>query len=213
MCTSTAKHVIILAHPGSTSFCRAIADHYAECVIEAGQHAVLRDLYAINFDPVLGAQERPGSADYKASAQVERELSVISGGDLFVLVYPVWFGGPPAILKGYVDRVLGANFAAHEVRVGARHPLLGGKSLLSFATSGTTSVWARDADHWLSSMHLAFETYVARVFGMTLQGHRDLTGIEGANARHAEECLQLVKATASNMCQMFETRMSIADVS
>src|SRR4051812_44732224 len=106
---SPARHAVILCHPDAHSFNHAIAETYCDAVRANGQEAILRDLYAIGFDPVLKANERPTLAGFAPSADVERELAVLRTCDVFVLVYPIWFGTPPAMVKGYIERVLGSG--------------------------------------------------------------------------------------------------------
>lgn len=209
MSRSVPKHVIVLAHPGERSFSRAVADRYVAAVSRLGHQTLVRDLYAMGFDPVLAAEEQPGRVGFHLSDAVAGEVTRIADGDVFVLVYPVWFGGPPAILKGYVDRVLGAGFAAHELHVGERHRFLAGKALRSFASSGTTSVWSRDSDHWLAAMHLAFESYIARVFGMSLSTPRDLTGVDQASTRQVEDKLDMVDRAATAICSELEAGRAV----
>ena len=96
------RHLIILSHPTPGSFNHQVAETYARSVVRHGQHAEIRDLYALGFDPLL-------RLDAQDARDAERAL--LEACDVLVLVYPIWFGLPPAITKGYVDCVLGAAFA------------------------------------------------------------------------------------------------------
>ena len=68
------RHVVILGHPAAQSFNASVAAAYCEAVEDCGQTAVLRDLYAIGFDPVLRDSERPGTADFAPAPDVAAEL-------------------------------------------------------------------------------------------------------------------------------------------
>lgn len=160
-----ARHLVVLGHPSPDSLNRAIAETYCAAVRECGQVAFLRDLYAESFDPVLRDAERPGQPGYAQAPEVARELKLLARSDVLVLVYPVWFGGPPAIIKGYIDRVLGAGFGADAVREGLDHPLLAGKKLVSLSTSATTRAWLEERGQW-EGMRQSFERYLTAVFGM-----------------------------------------------
>src|SRR3954467_1179436 len=103
--TSAPRHAVILCHPDPKSFNRAVADAYCDAVRKQGQEVMVRDLYAMGFDPVLKAEERPTVDNFKLSEDVEAEIALLASSDVFVLVYPIWFGTPPAMLKGYVERV------------------------------------------------------------------------------------------------------------
>ena len=129
------RPAVILCHPDPSSFNHAIAGAYCNAVRAAGQAVVLRDLYAIGFDPVLKAAERPTNVAAVYGADVLAEMDAIAGCDVFVLVYPIWFGTPPAMLKGYVERVFGAGVQPEALQGRVRTDLLGGTRLVSFSTS------------------------------------------------------------------------------
>jgi len=95
---------VILAHPSRKSFNCAVA---RACVaaLRANGHAVsFHDLYRERFDPVLPAKER--EKDVRLPAAIARHCREIAAAEGLVLVHPNWWGEPPAILKGWVDRVL-----------------------------------------------------------------------------------------------------------
>jgi len=95
---------IILAHPNPASFNHALAHAAAEALAAAGHVARLHDLYAEGFDPLLPAAEIASAAALPADlAAWCREVAAADG---LVIVHPNWWGGPPAILKGWIDRVL-----------------------------------------------------------------------------------------------------------
>lgn len=107
--TRRGRHTVILCHPEPHSFTHVIANAYCDVVRAAGQDVILRDLYALGFDPVLKGYERPTIENPVRSHDVTAELEIISGSDVFVLIYPIWFGSPPAMMKGYIERIFGAG--------------------------------------------------------------------------------------------------------
>lgn len=121
------RHAVILAHPDENRFNAAVARTWCEAARKCEHEAELRDLYRLGFNPVLKATEQPRPDLYAMSNDVAAELAVIASADIFVLVYPVWFGAPPAILKGYVDRVLGSGFSHGAIRERAHHQFMSGK--------------------------------------------------------------------------------------
>lgn len=159
------KHVVILCHPEERSFNASVAQTNCETVREVGHEAVLRDLYRMNFDPVLKATEQPGRSDFELENDIGQELDVIRGADAFVLVYPLWFGTPPAMMKGYVERVLGSGFSHRAVRARQYHPMLSGSRLMSFTSSGTTQQWLEEQGAWRSLRQL-FDQYIAHAFSL-----------------------------------------------
>ena len=196
----TPRHAVILCHPEANSFNRAIADTYCMAVKQNGHDAVLRDLYAMNFDPVLKAQERPTGDGFTPSPDVRQELELLAACDVFVLVYPIWFGTPPAMLKGYIDRVLGAGVDPKSVRDRSSHSILGGKRLLSFTTSAMSEPWLNEQGQWMSLRYI-FDHYLAHAFGMRSDDHVHFANISpGMEPRWAEQHLYEVGQQARRTC-------------
>lgn len=197
------KHVVIVSHPDPESFTLSVARTYCAAVEARGQTAVLRDLYRMNFDPVLKASERPVEEAFTPAADVKAELDLLAGAGAFVLVYPIWFGTPPAMIKGYIERVLGAgtSFAMISDHLHRpRHPLLGGKELLSFSSSGSTKQWLSDQGAWLS-LQTIFDGYLARAFWMSTPAHVHFDSVhEGLDQETVRGHLAKVEAQAQDMC-------------
>lgn len=95
---------VILGHPDPASFNHAIARTVAETLAANGADVRFHDLHAEGFDPLLQADEYVRGA--KLPPLVERHCQEIREADGLVIVHPNWWGMPPAVLKGWVDRVL-----------------------------------------------------------------------------------------------------------
>lgn len=100
--------LVIMGHPGTQSFCASLADAYVQGATDAG-HAVQRiDVRDLVFDPILHEGYRQIQAlepDLQAAQQALKEA------DHLVFIYPTWWGGMPALLKGFFERVLLPGFA------------------------------------------------------------------------------------------------------
>lgn len=196
------RHAVILCHPDPASFNRSIADTYCAEVERHGQEAVLRDLYAMNFDPVLKAQERPTISDFATSPDVDQELAILRGCDMFVLVYPIWFGTPPAMMKGYVERVLGSGVDPKAMKARSATSFLAGKRLLSFTTSATSAPWLSEQGEWLALRQL-FDHYLTNAFAMQPDEHVHFAGIvPDMEARWIEQHLYDVRQHARRTCAL-----------
>ena len=119
--------LIIYAHPEPTSFCGALRDVAVEAIIAAGHQVIVSDLYAEHFNPVAGRHDFSGVADrvrfhYQSeqmhAAQTQgfapdlaREQQRFADADLIITLFPLWWSGVPAIVKGWFDRVLAYGFA------------------------------------------------------------------------------------------------------
>ncbi len=100
---------VILAHPAEGSFNHAIAAQASAVLRELGHSVVVHDLYAEGFDPVMTAAEL--TRDAVLPEAIERFCREVGMADGLVIVHPNWWSAPPAILRGWVDRVLRAGRA------------------------------------------------------------------------------------------------------
>jgi NAD(P)H dehydrogenase (quinone) len=186
------KHAVILAHPIADSFCASIARTCIEQLGAMGHAAELRDLYAMGFDPCLKAREVPSDAGFHAASDVEAERRRLQDVDNFIFVYPFWFNAPPAMLKGYVDRVFSMRFG-YAPGFGGTEPLLTGRSLLSFSTSGAPDHWVNSTGA-LKALMAVFDLHVAAVCGMSVIDHVHFGGIvSNMQVDPAEEMLEQVR--------------------
>jgi NAD(P)H dehydrogenase (quinone) len=107
----------LYAHPLPDSFHAAIRDEARAGLGEAGHEVDLCDLYAEGFDPVLSAAERHGYHTLPDNrAPVEAYIRRVERAEAFVLSFPTWSFGLPAILKGFMDRVFipGVSFTLND---------------------------------------------------------------------------------------------------
>ncbi|RYD21902.1 MAG: NAD(P)H dehydrogenase [Lysobacteraceae bacterium] len=194
------RHAVILCHPDPHSFNHAVATAYCDAVRVAGQDVVIRDLYALAFDPVLKADERPTVESPVRCPDVTRELDLITGSDVFVLIYPIWFGSPPAMMKGYIDRVLGAGVSPADVQQQVRAGLLGNKRLLSFTTSATTNIWLNEQGQE-QGLRSVLDNYLVHAFGMHSQEHHRFDDITpDLSERVAQRYLRETALHAQRVC-------------
>lgn len=144
---SVMKFSIILAHPSNGSFNHAIAETAAKTLRDAGHEVCYHDLYAEGFDPILPFDEIPKGA--KLAPLVETHCAEIASADGIIIVHPNWWGMPPAILKGWVDRVIrpGVAYGFVEGDTGEGVPvgLLKARFALVFNTSNTEANREREA--------------------------------------------------------------------
>lgn len=137
------KTLLIYCHPSVDSFTSAVRDT-ALAALHAGAHEVrLTDLYADGFEPVLSADEflhhlddpstKPGIAEHAANLRWCESL---------VLIYPTWWAGQPAMLKGWIDRVWVNGVAWHLPKGSKRlRPLLQNIRRLEVVTTHGSSKW------------------------------------------------------------------------
>lgn len=103
------KVLVLLAHPDKGSFNHAIAQACVDQLHADGHEPLLQDLYADGFDPLLGKDEATRGATIDES--VDRQSRELIDYDGVIVVHPNWWGMPPAILVGWVDRIVRAGVA------------------------------------------------------------------------------------------------------
>jgi len=131
--------LVILAHPRPGSFNHAIARCVVQNLSRSGYEVIFHDLYGEGFDPVLSAAELDKSA--VLLPVIEKHCDEVCKAEGIVIVHPNWWSSPPAILRGWVDRVFRAGRAYMFVTdsTGKGHPkgLLSARVAVVFYTSNT----------------------------------------------------------------------------
>lgn len=193
------RHLVILSHPDPGSFNASVASTYAGTVRGQGHKAEQRDLYAMGFDPRLPQQELPWRRDFRPRPDVVAERTALAAANVLVFVYPLWFNAPPAMLKGYAERVLGMGFGYESDAPGTR-PLLADKSLVTISTSGAPGSWV-DETGALQRLRVGFDDHLAAVCGLHVLEHLHLGGVTpGIRADAAEAMLEQVRDLARRLC-------------
>jgi len=128
------KILVILGHQHPGSFCHAIAQTAMEELRSAGHQVIYHDLYAEGFNPILPHEQIPKQATLEAF--VQRHCEELVAADGYLVVHPNWWAQPPAILKGWLDRVLRQG-VAYDFSASGVVGLLAGKSALVITTSNT----------------------------------------------------------------------------
>ena len=106
------KCLVVTTHPLSNSLCRHLTDGVVNQLVRMHHEVTVEDLYAKQFDPVLTIEER--KSYYKESydsSQVTEEIKRLQEAEALVLLFPIWWFGFPAILKGWFDRVWAPGIA------------------------------------------------------------------------------------------------------
>ncbi|MHA7133017.1 NAD(P)H-dependent oxidoreductase [Oerskovia turbata] len=122
------RALVVVAHPDPTSFVHALADAAATALADGGHDVVVHDLYADRFDPVLhpeGASttRRAGESAYTVGADslTTRYRRDLAAAHTLVVAHPNWWGKPPAIMAGWIDRVVVPG-VAYELPTGQGEP-------------------------------------------------------------------------------------------
>ena len=138
-------HVLVVyAHPNPQSFNHALAESFTKGLAEAGHTYDVVDLYALNFNPCLSGEDLAQLMEGKTPDDIRIQQEKISQADALAFVHPIWWTGPPAILKGWVDRVLSMGFAyILDEKDGHPTGLLKNQKALIINTAGSTEEEAK----------------------------------------------------------------------
>lgn len=129
------RHLIIYAHPNENSLNHHLLSTVVETLQSRNEEIIVRDLYTIGFDPVLSLADMQGQRMGEISDDVKTEQEHISWAERITFIYPIWWTGLPAMMKGYIDRVFSYGFA-YRYDQGIQKGLLKGKKTVIINTHG-----------------------------------------------------------------------------
>ena len=129
------KVLIIYSNHHEGNFNWQLLEKLKDSLLHNGHELVVRDLYQLDFDPVLRTKDFEMISSGNIPADIEKEQSFVSWADAMIFIYPVWWGGMPAIVKGYIDKVFSWGFAYKSNGKGV-YPLLTGKNAIVMNSLG-----------------------------------------------------------------------------
>lgn len=155
--------LIVHAHPEAQSFTTSMMTTAVAELSRAGHDVVVSDLYAMNWNPVASAADFASrkSPDYLVYAMEQRhaweagtlapdivlEVEKVKSADLILFSFPVYWFSVPAMLKGWIDRVLISGVCYGGMRFYDQGGLKGKKAALSFTLGGREHMFGADAIH------------------------------------------------------------------
>ncbi|MCY8010750.1 NAD(P)H-dependent oxidoreductase [Bacillus haynesii] len=169
---------VIYAHPNPNSFNGAIL-HQVIKALEDGKHSYdVIDLYKDRFDPVLLFDEKKRRSDMKRDPETAEYRRIVKNADHLIFIYPLWWGGMPAIMKGFIDRVFAAG-EAYTYQGKLPKGLLKARTATVYYTADAPSwylrFWRRDAD-WVTVKDVMLKFCgVRRVRRLLFAGVKDST--------------------------------------
>lgn len=185
------KTLIILAHPSENSFNAAIC-HKAKDHMESNKEykVKIRDLYKLSFNPILTEDNHTTFFQDKLSEEIQLEQSEISWADNLIFVFPTWWCGMPAILKGYFDRVFTNGFAFRYTD-GEADGLLKGKKAVVFQTTSQTEEFMKPSQ-LVSSMETVMDLGILDYCGINVINHKFFYSVPHIDNEMREKMLKEV---------------------
>jgi len=154
---------LVTAHPEPKSFNRAMADQTATVMRDAGHEVVVSDLYAMDFNPVASGadfearhnpdylvyalEQRHGVKAGTIAPDIQQELDKLEKCDLLVLNFPIFWFSTPAILKGWIDRVLVSGRTYGGMRFYENGGLAGRRAAVSVSLGGRPHMFGDEGIH------------------------------------------------------------------
>jgi NAD(P)H dehydrogenase (quinone) len=132
------KHLIIYSHPNPKSLNSYLKNILVEHLEKQNHEVIVRDLYALKFNPVLSLDDMAEQRNGLVADDVKQEQEFISWADCITFIHPIWWTGLPAIMKGYIDRVFSYGFA-YRYDQGIQKGLLTGKQTVIINTHGKSN--------------------------------------------------------------------------
>jgi putative NADPH-quinone reductase len=167
------KALVVLCHPNRSGFNHAIAESAVK-ELKKDHEVEFVDLYRASFDPILPYEEIPRKFSFDET--VLNYYDAVQSSDTFVFVHPDWWGGPPALLKGFIDRVFRPGvtyeYEGNEFLSKKKLELLSGKKAFVFTTTDypepeglypPAEIWKTNVFSYCgikdSAIYTFFETY------------------------------------------------------
>jgi NAD(P)H dehydrogenase (quinone) len=170
---SMSRVLIVFAHPSGTSFNRAVLERLVGALRALDHTVKVCDLYAERFDPLMTA---PELHEQGRPPDVHRAQQLVLGAEVLFFVYPTWWWTPPAMLKGWLERVICIGFAFRfEVTLNRFAGLLEGRR--AFAISTGSADPTTYAAPWQADAHREFVKEILAVAGVPMVEHLALTNV------------------------------------
>lgn len=187
------KLLLIVGHTNPNSFTNALALAYERGASLAGVHTERIDLSALRFDLVL----RQGDGEAQS---LEPDLiaaqAAIRAADHVAWFFPTWWAGPPALVKGFVDRVFLPGYAyAYEKGRALHHKLLGGRS--ARLVTSMDAPWWWYALFYRRALHASFINATLRFVGFAPVYRSTIYGLKGASDKRRAALLQKAEQTGA----------------
>ena len=163
------KNLIVYAHPNSGSLNHFFKQTVLESLQESGEEIAIRDLNEINFNPVFSLEDMNGQRMGTVADDVKTEQDFITWADRIIFIYPIWWTGMPAIMKGYIDRVFSYGFA-YRYDQGVQKGLLTGKKTIIINSHGKSNA-EYEAMGMDKALILTSDTGIFTYSGLEIQQH------------------------------------------
>ena len=165
-----ANILLVYGHPKTPkSFNFDLKERLVETLKAHGHNVLVRDLYEISFNPLLSSKDLELIHNNQIPDDIKKEQDFIRNADVIIFIYPIWWAGQPAIIKGYIDRVFSYGFA-YMYKGGKVIGLLPNKKAIIINSNGnSTELYKKDG--FYDSMKLLVDKGIFAFCGFSKVKH------------------------------------------
>ena len=187
--------LIIYAHPNPRSFNQAILETVDAALSERGHATRIHDLYQMQFRAVLDGEDLLRNWRGDLAPDTRREQDAVQWAQGLVLIYPIWWFGPPAILKGWIDRVFTRKFAFDFGPDGMKGLLTHERALILNTLGGDEATYQQE--HWHELLVRPMAEGVLGACGVRNVVHRAFYQVPSVSHAERQAMLEEVRALAA----------------
>lgn len=199
------KLLVVVGHADRASFTQALALRYEQAASAAGAQTELLDLATLHFDPVL---RRGLRAEQALEPDLRRAQVLLTEADHVAWFFPTWWAGPPALVKGFIDRTFLPGFAyRYDTGRALQHKLLRGRS--ARLVTSMDAPWWWYALFYRRALHAAFGSATLRFVGFSPVFTSTVYGLRNASAAQRERHLARVAAEGARDAARLRPRLQV----
>lgn len=183
------RTLIVFAHPNPKSFSAAIFESITTLLAGKNDEYKVSNLYEMNFNPVLSGADFMAINRKTYCDDVLLEMQKINWAERIIFIYPLWWAGMPAIMKGYIDRVMAKGYAYDYVNRSLK-PLLEKKAFI-INTMGTPNEYYNSIG-MTHSMQMVVDKGIFEMCGIKVEHHIFLGSVPTSTNEEREHMLSQI---------------------
>lgn len=187
------KALVIYSHPNPESFNRAILKAVTGELESKGVEYKVKDLYEMNWNPVLSAKDFQEMQSGVIPEDVLAEQRDVAWADTLIFIYPIWWAEQPAMMKGWLDRVFSEGFA-YKVKDGDAKGMLADKKAVVITTSGGEK-WAMKQSGMIDAIEKSMIEGTLNFVGIKDVEYNNLFAVPTATDAERGEMLEDIRQT------------------
>ncbi|MCU0575745.1 MAG: NAD(P)H-dependent oxidoreductase [Desulfobacterota bacterium] len=191
------NHLVVYAHPNPASFNHAILDAYTSELKASGHEVRIRDLYAVPFDPVIVQSDYDMINRGTPPEDIRREHDLIRWAGTMTFVFPIFWAGMPAMLKGYIEKVFSLGFAYIFEGDRPKGILKGKKAVIINTTGGALNYYQKSG--MIENIRQTIDGGIFRFCGFQVLEHRFFVGVPISTPAERSLMLEEVRGIARSL--------------